>query len=308
MKKRQNRMPIRRAPEIEVMDSIERWGNDIETAVKLALDELKAEPDEVEVEVLEEPSRGFFGIGAKLAKVKVTRKQSAPVEELVEEKPQKIERGPIRKEELTEEEKNSYGNLAKENKKGRDGAKGGNRNKSGNKQKEKKENKDKRLPEEPIIPTVDVESLTPIEEHEGLTFLKNISNEMGLDITIDGKTDGKDLFFFIEGKDSGTIIGKRGATLDAIQYLTSLVVNKAGGDYTRVVVDAENYRAKREKSLEKLAIRLADKVARSKRSYKLEPMNPYERKVIHATLQSDNRIITRSEGQDPSRRVIIEPK
>ena len=314
MKKRQNRMPIRRSPEIEVLSSIERWGNDVETAVKLALEELKVGADEVDVEVLEEPSRGFFGIGAKLAKVRVTKKAEPEVPEVVEEEPKKKERGPIRKEELTEEEKSSIESISKENRKDKDTkGKGRNRKPGGRdkKQGEKKENKESieaRLPEEPIIPAVDVEKLTALEEHEGLSFLKKISEEMGLEIDITGKTDGKDLFFFIEGKDSGTIIGKRGATLDAIQYLTSLVVNKEGSEYIRVVVDAENYRAKREKSLEKLAIRLADKVARSKRSYKLEPMNPYERKVIHATLQNDPRIITRSEGQDPSRRVIIEVK
>ena len=104
------------------------------------------------------------------------------------------------------------------------------------------------------------------------------------------------------------MIGKRGQTLDAIQYLTSLVVNKEKEKYTKVVVDAENYRAKREKTLEALAYRLANKVWKSKRSVKLEPMNPYERKVIHATLQNHPHVTTRSEGEDPYRRVIIELK
>ena len=301
MKKRQNRMPIRRAPELDIMDSIERWGNDIDTAVKLALEELKADIEEVEVEVLEEPSKGFFGIGAKLAKVRVSRKNK--IEQAAEEveKPKKKERGPIRKEELTEEEKISIEKTKKE-KEPRERSE--RRNKKDHHKEAAKDPK-----EEEIVPAINKEELNPLDENnEGLKFLQNISREMGLEIAIDGRTDGKDIFFFIDGKDSGTIIGKRGATLDAIQYLTSLVVNKEGNEYTRVVVDAENYRAKREKSLEKLALRLADKVARTKRSYKLEPMNPYERKVIHATLQNDNRIITRSEGQDPSRRVIIEVK
>ena len=306
MKKRQNRMPQRKVSEEIVLDSIERWGNDVETAVNLALEALKVGRDEVDVEVLEEPSRGFFGIGAKLARVKVSKKIKEEALQEQEKPAKKPQRGPIRKEEVTEEEKNSYSNIAKENKREGKDLKGG-RNK-GPKKKEEKKNYDELLPEEPVMPSVDMESLQPLEEHTGLSFLKNVAQEMGLEIDITGKTDGKDLFFFIEGKDSGTIIGKRGATLDAIQYLTSLVVNKGGEEYIRVVVDAENYRAKREKSLEKLAMRLADKVARSKRSYKLEPMNPYERKVIHATLQKDSRIVTRSEGQDPSRRVIIEPK
>ena len=128
-------------------------------------------------------------------------------------------------------------------------------------------------------------------------------------IWISRRSAGKEtLYIDIQGKDSGTVIGKRGQTLDAIQYLTSLVVNKEQSGYTRVVIDAENYRAKREKTLELLAIRLAKKVGKTKRSIKLEPMNPYERKVIHATLQNHPYVTTRSEGQDPYRRVIIELK
>ena len=296
MKKRNNRVQFR-PPVEEVIDSIERWGKTIDTAVDLALEELKANRDEVEVEVLEEPSTGFFGIGAKLAKVKVTRKSPTVTEE---PKKAKKDRGPIRKEEVTEEE------LKFDNGAGRNSGGKPKRDRGG--KKPRNEKREEPALEEPVMPVVDKESLEELTDHAGLDFLKNLIEKMGLEATVEGRTDGKDLFFFIEGKDTGTIIGKRGVTLDAIQYLTSLVVNKSGEEYIRVVVDAENYRAKREKSLEKLAVRLADKVARTKRSYKLEPMNPYERKVIHATLQKDSRIVTRSEGQDPSRRVIIEVK
>ena len=296
MKKRNNRVQFR-PPVEEVIDSIERWGKTIDTAVDLALEELKANREEVEVEVLEEPSTGFFGIGAKLAKVKVTRKSPTVTEE---PKKAKKDRGPIRKEEVTEEE------LKFDNGAGRNSGGKPKRDRGG--KKPRNEKREEPALEEPVMPVVDKESLEELTDHAGLDFLKNLIEKMGLEATVEGRTDGKDLFFFVEGKDTGTIIGKRGVTLDAIQYLTSLVVNKSGEEYIRVVVDAENYRAKREKSLEKLAVRLADKVARTKRSYKLEPMNPYERKVIHATLQKDSRIVTRSEGQDPSRRVIIEVK
>ena len=131
---------------------------------------------------------------------------------------------------------------------------------------------------------------------------------MGLELSFKAYADDNNVFIDIAGKDAGTIIGKRGQTLDAIQYLTSLAVNKKSEDYVRVVLDAENYRSKREKTLERLAHRLADKVVRTKRSVKLEPMNPYERMVIHAALVNSPKVKTRSEGEEPYRRVVIELK
>ena len=172
----------------------------------------------------------------------------------------------------------------------------------------KKHSKKEREPIAPVIETIPDEELTVCEDHVALKFLEEVTKEMGLILDITAKTGADSLYIDIQGKDSGTIIGKRGQTLDAIQYLTSLVVNKENQNYTRVVVDAENYRSKREKTLENLALKLAGKVARTKRSIKLEPMNPYERKVIHATLQNHPQVTTRSEGKDPYRRVIIELK
>ena len=131
---------------------------------------------------------------------------------------------------------------------------------------------------------------------------------MGLNLTVKAFSNEDCIYIQINGKDSGTIIGKRGQTLDSIQYLTSLVVNKDSEKYIRVIVDAENYRERREKTLEQLAKRLAEKVNRTGRSVRLEPMNPYERKVIHATLQKYSGVTTRSEGEEPYRRVIIEQK
>ena len=172
----------------------------------------------------------------------------------------------------------------------------------------RKHNKREREPIAPVIEKIPDEELTVCTDHPALKFLEEVTKEMGLTLDITAKTGEESLYIDIQGNDSGTIIGKRGQTLDAIQYLTSLVVNKENQKYTRVVVDAENYRAKREKTLEKLALRLAGKVVKTKRSVKLEPMNPYERKVIHATLQNHPQVTTRSEGQDPYRRVIIELK
>ena len=267
------------------MDVSEKWGNDVDTAVDLALAELKATRDEVEVTVLEQPSKGFFGIGAKLALVRVERKKPVQEEEPVSDKVVK-ESKPV-KENRAEQKKPQ-------------------KNQKPARRSEKKAEKK----EEPRKSSIEKEigDLPPVDEHIALDFLKEVTEQMGLDIEISAKADEENVFVNIRGKDSGTVIGKRGQTLDAIQYLTSLVVNKDNSNYVRVVVDAENYRAKREKTLEKLANRLADKVVKTKRSVRLEPMNPYERKVIHATLQSNPRVTTRSEGQDPYRRVIIELK
>lgn len=277
----------------------EKWGTDVDTAVELALQELNASKEEVDIEVLEQPSRGFFGIGSKLALVRVSLndKEEENKQELAEEV-----------QEISTEDANIDGEKVSE-KKVEAKQKKSSQKKKKKSMKNDRPRDDENQISEPVIPEIDMTSLNDLEEDNvAFVFLKGLVEEMGIELDIVGKTDGTDLFFLLEGKDSGTVIGKRGATLDAIQYLTSLVVNKGNGEYIRVVVDAENYRAKREKSLEKLAKRLAEKVVRSRRPFKLEPMNPYERKIIHATLQKDPRVTTKSEGQDPYRRIHIELK
>ncbi len=276
------------------MDYSEKWGVDVEEAVKLALIDLKLSRDEVEVTVLEEPSKGFFGIGSKLAKVRVEKKkkeeEEIPPVEVTEEKPQERIR-----EKSQEKPRNKD---HKHNKK--------NRNKKENKALEKRNN----IPDESSlnIEVVNKSELKDVEEHEALDFLKDITEKMGLTLNLNVKTGEDVVYIEMDGKDSGTVIGKRGQTLDAIQYLTSLVINKDSEKYIKVVVDAENYRAKRQKTLEQLANRLAAKVIKTGRYVRLEPMNPYERKIIHATLQQNPDINTRSEGEEPYRRVVIELK
>lgn len=278
----------------------EKWGTDVDTAVELALQELNASKEEVDIEVLEQPSRGFFGIGSKLALVRVSLndKEEENKQELAEEI-----------QEIPTEDANIDGKKVSEEKIETKQKSSSQKKKKKKSMKNDRPRDDENQISEPVIPEIDMTSLNDLEEDNvAFVFLKGLVEEMGIELDIVGKTDGTDLFFLLEGKDSGTVIGKRGATLDAIQYLTSLVVNKGNGEYIRVVVDAENYRAKREKSLEKLAKRLAEKVVRSRRPFKLEPMNPYERKIIHATLQKDPRVTTKSEGQDPYRRIHIELK
>ena len=283
------------------MDYSEKWGVDVEEAVKLALMDLKVSRDEVEVTVLEEPSKGFFGIGSKLAKVRVEKKKK-PEPEPVAVKPaaeaDTVKERPARETRPQEKEQKSNKKNHKENK--------GSKSNRAPKEQKPREQKSREVKE--IASIVDKSKLHDIEDHEALRFLKEVTEKMGLDLSIRAMAGDYMVYLEMDGKDSGTVIGKRGQTLDSIQYLTSLVVNKNSEKYIKVVVDAENYRAKRQKTLEQLANRLAAKVIKTKKYVRLEPMNPYERKVIHATLQQNRNITTRSEGEEPYRRVVIEYK
>ena len=140
------------------------------------------------------------------------------------------------------------------------------------------------------------------------TFLGKVFSAMNLEVEISAKSDDETLNVEMSGEHMGLVIGKRGDTLDALQYLTSLVVNHESNERVRVVLDTENYREKRQKSLSALAQRLADKVARTGRKHTLEPMNPYERRIIHSSLQSNDKVTTYSVGDEPFRRVVIAAK
>ena len=141
------------------------------------------------------------------------------------------------------------------------------------------------------------------------TFLNEVFAAMNMVVVINVEfdADNKEMVIDLSGDDMGVLIGKRGQTLDSLQYLTSLVVNKGEEDYIRVKVDTENYRKRRQDTLENLAKNIAFKVKRTKRSVSLEPMNPYERRIIHSALQNDKYVTTHSEGEEPYRKVIITP-
>lgn len=138
-------------------------------------------------------------------------------------------------------------------------------------------------------------------------FLNEVFAAMKLTVAVDIKYDDVDnnMDIDLSGDEMGVLIGKRGQTLDSLQYLTSLVVNKDTENYIRVKVDTENYRQRRKETLENLAKNIAFKVKRTKRSVSLEPMNPYERRIIHSALQGDKYVITHSEGEEPFRRVVV---
>ncbi len=198
---------------------IEKSAKTKEEAIELALSELGLTEDEVEIEVIEEGTKGFLGIGGKDAVVKVS----------YEEK---------------------LGKRAQD-------------------------------------------------------FLGGIFSIIGEEVSVDVKEDGKEMAIELSGPDMGMVIGKRGETLDALQHLTSLVVNRGDLDFVKVSIDTENYREKRVKALESLAKKLAAKVVRSGRNTSLEPMNAYERRIIHATLQDHDKVTTYSVGQGVRRKVVI---
>lgn len=292
------------------MRSSEKWGVDVETAVDLALKELKLDKEDAEIEVLEESSNGFLGIGSKLARVRVTAKADA--EPQVKEKATFDDIDAIlaglpenTKQELPDEVRADYDRFEAEE---REDAKA--REKAHRKEKEKSRGRSRKKYSLSLEDTMlyEVKKLEPVEGHPVEAFLRDIAEQMGIDLDFSVRANDEIVFVEITGKDTGTIIGKRGSTLDAVQCLASYVVNKDVNKYIRVILDAENYRSKRETTLVNLANRLAGKVERTGRPVTLEPMNPYERKVIHCTLQSHPYIKTRSEGKDPYRKVIIETK
>ena len=141
-------------------------------------------------------------------------------------------------------------------------------------------------------------------------FLKNVfeAMEMQVEISVVVNEEEKTVEINLNGEDMGVLIGKRGQTLDSLQYLTSLVVNKETEEYYRIKIDTENYRERRQETLEKLARNIAAKVKRTRRAVSLEPMNPYERRIIHSTLQNDRYVVTRSDGEEPYRHVIVSLK
>ena len=146
-------------------------------------------------------------------------------------------------------------------------------------------------------------------EDRAIDFLSQVFDAMNLDVKIAAAFNEEEgeMNIDLSGEDMGILIGKRGQTLDSLQYLISLVVNKGTDEYIRVKVDTENYRQRRKETLENLAKNISYRVKRTKRPVSLEPMNPYERRIIHSALQADDRVSTHSEGEEPYRRVVVTP-
>jgi len=313
------------------MESLERYGTSVDEAVRLALEELGLREDQVMVTVLEEPAKGFLGMGSKLAKVRVEKIEDTggDSEDISQadalaaaEKPQKKAMHDFRKknrgggqEQKAQQEQGSEhrpperssGGHGRDNRAGkRDQERNGaGRDRNRGRQEEREINIDIGTIERVSEP---IENLVPDPDNAAVAFLSDVIVKMGLTVQIDGYKNEECNYIEIKGQDSRVAIGKRGQTLDALQYLTNLVSNKDSENYKRVIIDVEGYRSRREKTLEQLAVKLAKKVLATGRNARLEPMNPYERKVIHATLQNVEGISTKSEGEEPYRRVIIEKR
>lgn len=177
--------------------------------------------------------------------------------------------------------------------------------------------KQEEVKEEPVkeekkeeVPVVKAEEKVVVSESESADpkeFLNKVFDAMGMEVEISVTSNQNEMNIELSGKEMAVLIGRRGHTLDSLQYLTSLVVNKGQKDYIRVKIDTENYRERRKETLENIAKREAYKAKRTKRTIYLDPMNPYERRIIHSALQNDKFVNTHSEGEEPYRKVVITP-
>ena len=261
------------------MRTIEATGKTIEDAVRSGLVRLGLMEEEVTIEVLAEPKSGFLGFGSKPAKVRLTEKarKNAPIYDIEEEE---------RKAAPPAESKAAEAAPA--------------------------EDVTAETPKEPVEEPAAVE-VEPAEETftaeeaaaKAKAFLQDVLRNMGIDVMIEKMIKSDKIILHLHGKNLGILIGKHGQTLDALQYLTNLATNQ--GEETRhfIMLDVENYRQRREETLKQLAVRLAGRVKRSGEKVVLEPMNGYERKIIHVALQNEAHVRTESEGQDPYRHVVI---
>ena len=260
----------------------------VDDAITEALIQLGVTSDRLEYEVIEKGSAGFLGIGMKQAVIEARRKpepKEEKVEEPVVEEPVKAE---PKKVETVQPQKAAAEKKADEPQKAAF-------EKAVEKEVKEEVKKETKLVE------VQPQTIEAVED-----FLKNTMKAMDMEVELKTEIDQDGaLCVDMSGEHMGILIGKRGQTLDSLQYLANRVANKHQEGYVRVKLDTENYRARREETLKHLAKNIAHKVKRNRRPVALEPMNPYERRIIHSALQSDPYVTTHSEGEEPYRKVVI---
>ena len=246
----------------------------VDDAITEAMIQLGVTSDRLEYEVIEKGSSGFLGIGMKQAVIEARRKP--------ESEPEVVEKEPFAPVEEIREEKAEVKEEAP----------------VVEKQEERPAEEPKKARELAEVQPQTVEAVK--------TFLADTMKAMNMEVEIEISIDEDGaLCADLRGEHMGILIGKRGQTLDSLQYLANLVANKHQEGYVRVKLDTENYRARREETLKHLAKNIAHKVKRNRRPVALEPMNPYERRIIHSALQSDPYVTTHSEGEEPYRKVVI---
>jgi len=277
----------------EKMDYITVSAKTVSDAMTEASIQLGVTSDCLEIEIIEKGSNGFLGIGAKQAVIKARRKvEEKPVEEKKEIKEIKEEKEIKKVKEVKPAKEVVNKEPKKEIKKGKN---------------EKKTDLKKEKNFTPVkkeIELVKVEDVTIKACEKFVTDVLKAMNMGDVKVTSDIDEEGA-LSINMEGENMGILIGKRGQTLDSLQYLTNRVANKMQEGYVRVKLDTEDYRRRRKETLENLAKNIASKVKRTRRTISLEPMNPYERRIIHSALQSDPAVSTHSEGEEPYRRVVV---
>lgn len=305
------------------MRSVESSAKTMEEAVTQGLEKLGVSFADVKIDILDEGSKGFLGIlGGKPVVVRLTVREDAEggedvlssvgLEEAVKEPEQKParKRAPKAKAEKPAAEAKPEKPAAQE--KAAQPAKAPKAEKPAKPAKSEKAPAERKQAapkaEKPASAPESAQPPADAEAPEGraFTFLTDVTRLMGVEVTINARRDEEgnvrvDMF----GDTLGILIGRRGETLDALQYLTSLYVNKGSEDYIRVTLDTENYRAKREEALRRLANRMANRAVKTGRKVVMEPMNPYERRILHSALQQNDAVTTHSEGEEPNRHVVI---
>ena len=295
----------------------------LDDAITEALIQLGVTSDQLDYQVIEKGSAGFLGIGMKQAVIKARRKEEIKEEEPEIELPKvdvSLVKEPLKKESRKDTVKHEKETVKKEPEKmepekkeqvKKEPAKKESPKKESRKKPEKKEKKEnvKEQPEanapakkEAELAKVESQTIEACEK-----FISDVLKAMGMDdVKVTSSIDEEGaLSIDMEGSNMGIMIGKRGQTLDSLQYLTNRVANKMQDGYVRVKLDTEDYRRRRKETLENLAKNIASKVKRSRRTVSLEPMNPYERRIIHSALQADPAVSTHSEGEEPYRRVVV---
>ena len=275
-------------------------GKTLEDAITNATIQLGVTSDHIVYKVIEHESKGFLGlVGQKDAVIEVRVKTEA--DEQAENLRKKAEEGTLSSVEETEGQKEDTAVA------------------QGNSEETAEENTVEAAAEEDIVAENEEihpaggrkeREIRPLENPQEAidkaeNFLRDVYSAMGMDVELISHYDGEVLNIQMNGDDMGILIGKRGQTLDSLQYLVSLVVNKGSATYVRVKLDTENYRERRKATLENLAKNISVKVRKTRQSVYLEPMNPYERRIIHSALQADPFVTTHSEGEEPDRKVVV---